>query len=801
MKGRDLAAGNTKVERGKPPSRASGASRMVAPVLIVTFCILAACVVLVGWLGQTSKDRDAMQLAQRDALLTGQMLNASADAATRALDTFLETGRPLSRVDAEEIGVDHLVSLQSARTSNDPLQRELAEMADGMIEAGTRLHLAPDNDIMLVHPLDAETGIISRVGAGKWVLGANPVQRVILDGERNLSIGGQSVLAPTHTILSQGTGFHYSGLLQRSLTACAPVEGAAFSLCLNRSSPLVTVDNAIHLLLYLTLLAAPAFGVFGLYSSLSTRPADPPPSPAAGPVQPAAHTLVEKANINGRIGAWRISLASSEAWINEDAARLFGLQFSGELTTSELFAQIFQDHRNQLRHALEETRPGQTFTMPVATAMSRGETWIELRGSANEPGKDQPGDISGVVFDITDAMRQRERQKSSETRLKTAIEHFPSPFALWDNKHRLIFWNQAFTRIFALEDVVRAGVAYETVMLARSANVISERTTPDDANVTVVGLRSGDWYKIVERRSPAGGLTTFGLDVTQDVKSEEELTQQRKKLRAAVQELARSEGHNVELARKYNEEKAKAERSANSKSAFLANMSHELRTPLNAINGFSEILVNEMYGPLGDMRYNEYARDILTSGQHLLDMINDILDIAKIEAGKMTIDPKPIDLVDPVDAAVRMIRRKAEDKDITLSLQADEPLPEVDADHRAVRQMVLNLLSNAIKFTDPGGRILVAVQKKDDFVRVAVRDTGVGIPKEHLPRLAQPFEQVHETRERNYDGTGLGLALTKSFAEMHGGRFSIASEVGRGTMVSFFLPVSRDVPSRDRDVA
>ena len=112
MKGRDLAAGNTKVERGKPPSRASGANRMVAPVLIVTFCILAACVVLVGWLGQTSKDRDAMQLAQRDALLTGQMLNASADAATRALDTFLETGRPLSRIDAEEIGVDHLLSLR-----------------------------------------------------------------------------------------------------------------------------------------------------------------------------------------------------------------------------------------------------------------------------------------------------------------------------------------------------------------------------------------------------------------------------------------------------------------------------------------------------------------------------------------------------------------------------------------------------------------------------------------------------------------------------------------------------------------
>ena len=230
-------------------------------------------------------------------------------------------------------------------------------------------------------------------------------------------------------------------------------------------------------------------------------------------------------------------------------------------------------------------------------------------------------------------------------------------------------------------------------------------------------------------------------------------------------------------------------------------MSHELRTPLNAINGFSEILVNEMYGPLGDKRYLGYAHDILTSGQHLLDMINDILDIAKIEAGKMTIDPKPIDLVDPVDAAVRMIRRKAEDKGIALNLQAPDDLPEVDADHRAVRQMMLNLLSNAIKFTDSGGRILVAVQQKGDFVRVAVRDSGVGISSENLPRLAQPFEQVQETRERNHNGTGLGLALTKSFAEMHGGRFSIASEVGKGTMVSFYLPVSKDQSRAGRNVA
>ena len=761
---------------------------MPAAVLIVTFLILIASIAMVAWNVQNSRDRDALHLAQRDALLTSQALNASADEATARLDRMLQSGRRLSGIQADEIGVDSLITLRAATSSNDARNRQLAEMAASMIETGVRLRLTPANEIMLIHPLDEQAGIISRVSLGQWLKGANQSQRVILRGDRNVSVGGQGVIPPTPTVLSQGYGYRYSGLFDRSLTACAPVDGAAFSLCLNRSSPLLTTGNGIQFLLYLILLTAPALAVFGLYSSLSSRS----DTDATASDDTPQVTRMDQAAFNGGIGAWQIALQSGDAWINDDAARLFGLQFSGDLTVPQLMEQVFPDHRNNLRNLIEGCRAGQPFTATIATAMSRGETWIELRGGRDSTGANQTPSVSGVVLDVTETMRQRERHKSSEARLRQAIEHFPAPFALWDNKRRLTFWNEAFSQLFGLEEVVRVGVAYETVMLARSANVISERGSEDDANMTIVGLRSGEWLKVVERRSPAGGLITFGLDVTRDVKSEDELTQQKKKLRATVEELARSEGHNAELARKYNEEKAKAERSADSKSAFLANMSHELRTPLNAINGFSEILVNQMYGPLGAKRYGEYANDILTSGQHLLDMINDILDIAKIEAGKMTIDPKPIDLVDPVDAAVRMIRRKAEEKGIQLSLQAEEPLPEVDADHRAVRQMMLNLLSNAIKFTDPGGRILVVVQQKNDFVRVAVRDTGVGIPKEHLPRLAQPFEQVQETRERNYDGTGLGLALTKSFAEMHGGRFSIASEVGRGTMVSFFLPVSKD---------
>lgn len=206
--------------------------------------------------------------------------------------------------------------------------------------------------------------------------------------------------------------------------------------------------------------------------------------------------------------------------------------------------------------------------------------------------------------------------------------------------------------------------------------------------------------------------------------------------RAVYPGFDRSEGRAREFTRKYAEEKTKAEHASQAKGSFLANMSHELRTPLNAINGFSEMLVKEVFGPLGDKRYQSYAEDILISGQHLLDMINDILDMAKIESGKMTINTKPIDPVEPVDAAVRMIRRKADEKNLTLELIHQEDIQDIEADHRAVRQMVLNLASNAIKFTRDGGRVTVSLENQGQFVAIKVKDSGVGISKDDRSTLA-----------------------------------------------------------------
>ena len=238
----------------------------------------------------------------------------------------------------------------------------------------------------------------------------------------------------------------------------------------------------------------------------------------------------------------------------------------------------------------------------------------------------------------------------------------------------------------------------------------------------------------------------------------------------------------------------RAEAANQAKSEFLANMSHELRTPLNAINGFSEIMASELFGPLNE-KYKGYAADILKSGQHLLSLINDILDMAKIEAGKMTLHYEPVSLREVCEDAVRLMRGKVQEAGLKIAVEAGD-LPDIQADHRGVKQVMLNLISNAVKFTPEGGSIVVSLKPfvgpaGEDRIRVSCADTGIGIAPQDLERLARPFEQVEGQHSKTTQGTGLGLALTKSLIEMHGGQLSMESEPGVGTVVSFDLPVKR----------
>jgi signal transduction histidine kinase len=228
-----------------------------------------------------------------------------------------------------------------------------------------------------------------------------------------------------------------------------------------------------------------------------------------------------------------------------------------------------------------------------------------------------------------------------------------------------------------------------------------------------------------------------------------------------------------------------------SKSQFLATMSHELRTPLNAIIGFSELLKVEMFGPIGDARYKGYINDVHRSGKHLLALVNDVLDLTKIDAGHLTLQEEQIDINDMLSGALRMVESQAENGGVILTKEVAHDMPILRADERRMRQILLNLLSNAIKFTPRGGSVRLIAYADDRELVVQVADTGIGMAKEDIPRALERFGQLDGDLNRKYEGTGLGLPLTKKLAELHGGRLEIESELCVGTKITVAFPAER----------
>jgi signal transduction histidine kinase len=246
---------------------------------------------------------------------------------------------------------------------------------------------------------------------------------------------------------------------------------------------------------------------------------------------------------------------------------------------------------------------------------------------------------------------------------------------------------------------------------------------------------------------------------------------------------------NARLFHEIEDKSRQLEAASRHKSEFLANMSHELRTPLNAVIGFSEVLLQRMFGGLND-KQDEYLKDIYASGQHLLSLINDILDLSKIEAGRMELVPAPFHLPTALDNAVTLVKERAARHGIALHLDLDPRLGELVGDERKVKQVLLNLLSNAVKFTPEGGRISVKAGLADGAVEIAVTDTGIGIAPEDQAAIFEEFRQVGSDDARKQEGTGLGLTLAKKFIELHGGRIWVESKLGTGSTFTFTLPVS-----------
>jgi two-component system cell cycle sensor histidine kinase PleC len=432
-----------------------------------------------------------------------------------------------------------------------------------------------------------------------------------------------------------------------------------------------------------------------------------------------------------------------------------------------------------------------TFLVPIE---GQGARWIDARGQARGArGEDGFSMIMGVALDITEARRAKAQAQSAENRLRDGIESVSDAFALFDRNGRLILSNVAFKDAFGFADgALRKGALKDELTRIAALAIKADRPSAEGrAGAREVELHDGRVLQLNERFTGDGGTVVTAADVTAIRRQELERQRAADSLRVTVDQLEASQEKLSLLARKYEIAMTRAEAANQAKSEFLANMSHELRTPLNAINGFSEIMAGEMFGPLGDARYKGYAGDILKSGQHLLSLINDILDMAKIEAGKMTLHYEAVDLIEVCEDAIRLMRGKAMESGLALTLDAGD-LPEVEADYRGLKQVMLNLISNAVKFTPEGGSITVSVQPMTSGrIRIAVVDTGIGIAAEDLARLAQPFEQVEGQHSKTTQGTGLGLALTKSLIELHGGQMVMESKPGAGTTVSFDIPVRR----------
>ncbi len=622
-----------------------------------------------------------------------------------------------------------------------------------------------------------EVEIFAQDTEGDWTSAAVPISS-LLDPSSN----------PQATLTARPPGATFVTVDgTRQVHACARILDTDLSGCLTSPAPLVSQANLYTLFIYALLLLAPALAVIGLVQSLqqsnaqarkaSSAPALPSPGQAGGQILPDFE-------VAGLVGFWKFSPRTLTITLGDEAATMLGAPAGGERTLEDFLRLVSVEESRTLREALTVTNALDDISVIFSIRTAGKKQFFELMGGASD------GEFSGALLNVTDRIHAKIRSRQAEVVARAAIDAHPGPFAVWDSRKRLTHWNSAFLRDFNLEkSSLYVGASYDFVMAEVSRFVRVERPLGDDSTARELYLISGRWIRLLDRRTSGNGLITVGLDISNLKQQEQSLSKSERKLRTMVAELQRTRGQAQALARRYADEKSKAERASQAKSVFLASMSHELRTPLNAINGFSEMIAKQVYGELGDERYKGYAEDILESGQHLLDMINDILDMAKIEAGKMQISRRPIDPSDAVDSAVRLIRRRASDKKVSLSFDPDDDLPEIQGDHLAIKQMTLNLISNAIKFTDEGGRIRVTVAHEASDIVIRVADTGVGISAEDLPRLAQPFEQASSNDGRNVKGTGLGLALTKSFAEMHGGRFAIESVLGEGTTVSIYLPV------------
>ncbi|WP_436640073.1 PAS domain-containing sensor histidine kinase [Microbaculum sp. FT89] len=505
----------------------------------------------------------------------------------------------------------------------------------------------------------------------------------------------------------------------------------------------------------------------------------------------------------GRCGLWDWDLARGRIFWSASMLEMLGRDDKDAmLSIGDVSQMLHPDEEDfyDLANALAAQDTGhvdRTFRMRHADG-----SWIWLRARAEIVPDHANGDrhLVGIAVDITEQQRLAERSATADMRLRDAIEATSEAFVLWDADNKMVLCNRKYQELHRLPDaVVKTGTHYDAVMEQSRQPIVQvdEKVggpVGDAGRLYEAQIEDGRWLQISERRTKDGGFVSVGTDITPLKRQEERLLESERALTAMVADLRRSRQtlevqaqQLVDLAERYAQEKTRAELANKTKSEFLANMSHELRTPLNAIIGFSEIMETGTFGPLGSDKYNEYCRDIRMSGEFLLDVINDILDMSKIEAGRYQLEAEDLDLGEIAGECVRIMSLRAEEMNISTSVVIGDDL-SVSGDRRALKQVMLNLLSNAVKFNNESGSIKVRARSVSGGITISIEDTGIGIERHAVRRLGRPFEQVENQFTRTHKGSGLGLAISRSLVELHGGALRIRSTPGKGTIVTVRLP-------------
>ncbi len=513
---------------------------------------------------------------------------------------------------------------------------------------------------------------------------------------------------------------------------------------------------------------------------------------------------LDKALDRGKCGLWDWDIARGYIFWSKSMYEMLGLEPKDEfLSYGEVCDRLHPDDQRMDKMVDRMLRSGQKQVDQEFRMRHKNGNWVWLQARAElaqASGEETPHFV-GIAIDITEQKLAVKLNQEAELRLRDAIENISEAFVLWDSDNRLVMCNSIYQQFHNLPaSVCVPGTPYEDVAKAAKEPIVRDRTVKDPSeqnsgNTFEAQLEDGRWLHISERRTKDGGFVSVGTDVSPIKEHEEQLLNSEKELMDTVRDLEKTRMEQeaqkqrlAELAGSYQEQKARAEAANRSKSEFLANMSHELRTPLNAVIGFSEVMVSELLGPIGTKKYLEYAQDIHSSGQYLLEVISDILDMSKIEAGRVKLETKPCEFGMIVDHAMRIVEPRANESGITIVRKVESNIA-LFADERALKQVLINIVTNAIKFTPEGGKVTINAKQAADELAISIVDTGIGIPSRDIEKLGRPFEQVENQFTKSHGGSGLGLAISSSLVKLHGGELKISSEEGKGTIVFIVVPL------------